>query len=416
MKKTIKLFSLLAAIALSGLSMPALADTAPAAAATPAAPTVTVDGMVDGYYTYNFTNSSNNSDLIGNNGTFFNNSDNSYSLGLAEASFTATQGPASGHVVLAYGQESALGIGSVNPTTAIANPGFDVLQAYVSYNPDQWTINAGKFVTWMGNEVIESKSNMNYSRSLLFWYTIPLWHTGISVNYAPSSQFGVTGYITDGWNTTGSSLLGKTYGLQASIKPDSTWSIILNGIAGPGWFGSTPTNYGAARYVGEAIISYVPNSSWSFALDAEYGGQDLVGSNAPLSSPATLGNGSTVSSASFWGVDLYGRYQIQSDWAVALRLEEVEDTYGIFGIYGINNFALYPSNGPYDLEAREATLTVEHNFTTNLLVRLEGRMDMAYTGGSQLSSTANTSNGLTGPFAGASGSQFTTTLGAVFSY
>ena len=36
----------------------------------------------------------------------------------------------------------------------------------------------GKFVTSAGAEVIESKDNWNYSRSLLFAYAIPYWHFG----------------------------------------------------------------------------------------------------------------------------------------------------------------------------------------------------------------------------------------------
>src|SRR6185369_2857496 len=129
-------------------------------------------------------------------------------LGLAEISAVATQGQGSAHVVLAYGQEINLGLATL---------GWDVLQAYVSYNPGEFTFNFGRFATWMGNEVIESKGNWNYSRSLLFWYTIPLWHTGFSAAYnSPDSKFGVTGYVTDGWNNVFASnkQMEKTIGLQ----------------------------------------------------------------------------------------------------------------------------------------------------------------------------------------------------------
>jgi hypothetical protein len=163
--------------------------------------------------------------------------------------------------------------------------------------------------------------------------------------------------------------------------------------------------------VGEAIVDYTPDASWSFALDAEYGAQDLVGSsNAPTTAAYTLGNGSTVSSASFKGFALYGRYQAASDWAFALRLEELADDYGILGIYGFTDpGSEYVTKGPYDVEAREITLTIEHNFSSNLLFRLEGRGDMAYTGGSAFASGA-------GPFAGGDSTQWTGTAGAVFSY
>ena len=42
-------------------------------------------------------------------------------------------------------------------------------------------VDAGKFVTHMGFEVIESKDNWNYSRGLLFQFAIPYFHTGVRV-------------------------------------------------------------------------------------------------------------------------------------------------------------------------------------------------------------------------------------------
>jgi len=95
----------------------------------------------------------------------------------------------------------------------------------------------------------------------------------------------------------------------------------------------------------------MPDSMWSFGVDAQLGM-----TNFP--------SGSTPSSASYWGLALYGRDQISSDWAAALRLEDVTDS-GELG-FGTSTVAgsLY-----------EGTLTVEHDFTANLLGRLEGRFD-----------------------------------------
>ena len=41
----------------------------------------------------------------------------------------------------------------------------------------------GKFVTFLGYEVIESPANLNFSRGLLFTNAIPLTHTGIYADY-----------------------------------------------------------------------------------------------------------------------------------------------------------------------------------------------------------------------------------------
>ena len=44
-------------------------------------------------------------------------------------------------------------------------------------------IYAGKFVTFLGYEVIESPANLNFSRGLLFTNLIPLTHTGVYADY-----------------------------------------------------------------------------------------------------------------------------------------------------------------------------------------------------------------------------------------
>ena len=403
MSKMGKLFSLMAAIALVMVSKSVWAEDAKPAA-TPAAPTIAVGGLIDTYYTYNFTNSSvrngalNTWGPLGVLGSYFNTQDETFALGMAELKATATQGDASAHLVLNYGQETNLGLGSAQ--------GIDVLQAYVSLAAGQWGFNLGRFATWMGNEVIESNGNWNYSRSELFWATIPLWHQGLSISFNPDAKIGGTIYIVDGWNNTGvvwgstAQEVGKTYGLQLTLKPDSSLSFILNGIVGPG--GALSAQDPAdARYVGELIVSLAATDKLSFALDAEYFGQDT---DVPVP-PATTGGKLTG-----WGVDLYGRYQIASDWAMALRLEELYDDNGYVGIGG--GPAIPPATGIASGEVRDVTLTVEHNFTPNLLARLEGRMDMSVYGGTQTSSTTAPF----GPYAGLSGTQTTATASAVFSF
>jgi hypothetical protein len=393
------LINWLISVALAAMVTPALADTAatPAATASPTAaptPVVSVDGLVDAYYTYNFTNSSKGVNGMGNNGTFFNTTDDAFSLALAEVDVKAVMGSATGFVALVGG--------SSNGSLAL-NPGIDFLQAYAAYTAGQFTLTGGRFSTWMGNEVIESNGNWNYSRSLLFWYTIPLWHQGISVAYTtPDSKFGITGYITNGWNnasTSGYYDVGKTYGLQLKFAPDANNTVLLNGIFGSnGAFAGSVANFdqGDSHYVAELVASTNVSDKFSLALDAEYGGI------SPSSEQLTT--------ASFWGAALYGKYQISSDWSLALRLEELESSDSWLGIYGQQSAS---TNNPY-VEGREATLTISHNLNSNLLFRLEGRYDYALTGGTADDPTATPA--VPGPFAAGQGSQFTGSGSIVFNY
>jgi hypothetical protein len=387
MGKISGLFCLLALLVGVGNLKPVFADTtaaatsAPTLAATPVLPTLVFGGMFDGYYVYNFPNSTDGTVGQGNNSSvyFYNGKDDSFSLGLAELTAVATQGQGSFHLVLADGISASPNAGGVglNPGNSL---GIDVLQAYLSYNPGLWTINAGRFVSWMGQEVIESQNNWNYTHSLLFQYTRPYWTTGLSAMYKPDSTFHVTGYAVDGWNNAAGSGIGKTYGFQVGLTPDSVWKFTLNGIVGPGSGTSYVdfSNSNAANFVGEAIIVMKATDKLSFALDADYVAQDIPGA----STNDVFGSG-----ADAWGIAFYGRYQIQNDWAVALRLESLEDNQDMFGLYG-NNFML-PGNSlavppAKDVEAQEMTLTIEHNFTPNILFRLEGRFDAALSGGQEV--------------------------------
>jgi len=364
MNKTIKALALLASVVLMGVSAPVMAQTA---AATPAAPVVKVDGLVDAYYSYNFAaNSSKPTGSMTNVGYFYNGISNSYSLGLAEAKLTATQGGATGVLQLAYNDaSSALPIGPANSV--------DVLQAYASYNTGAWTFTGGRFVTWMGNEVVESTGNWNYSHSILFQYTIPVLHQGISVNYAFDSTFGITGYATNGWNNTINTSLytAQTFGAELAWTPNSTWKFVLNGIDGPGTSTTlpaglfTPSQFDYA--VGELIVDYNVASDVSLALDAEYGGQDA--GTTFTATPGGSSSSATYSSATFWGVDLYGKWQMASDFTGALRLEMVSDPFNVLQVYG-------NTNGTTDsVTSHEATLTFTKSFTPAWTVSLEGRYD-----------------------------------------
>src|SRR5262249_13373890 len=98
---------------------------------------------------------------------------------------------------------------------------FDVRQAFLQYATGPITIMAGKFVTLAGAEVINPTLNTNFSRSLLFFDSEPLTHTGIRGSYAVTDQITVTAGINNGWNTTSMSYGSKTGELGISFAPSS---------------------------------------------------------------------------------------------------------------------------------------------------------------------------------------------------
>ena len=91
----------------------------------------------------------------------------------------------------------------------------------------------GKFVTPAGAEVIEARDNWNYSRSLLFALAIPYYHVGIRATYPLSDKLSLAGFFVNGWNAGVDNNGGKTFGLQATVKPTSKLSLIQNFLTGP---------------------------------------------------------------------------------------------------------------------------------------------------------------------------------------
>ena len=409
MRKATGLFVLFAAFALALAVVPVWAQTDATTAATPAAtmaapaaPMITVGGLVDGYYTYNFTNSSKGMNGHGNygynyGGVDLNSMDDTFSLSVAEMVVQMKQGDVSGVVALWMQGQSGLS-------------GMNLLVANATYNAGQFSFMGGRFGDWMGNEAFDTNANWNYSHSLLYNFTLPLWLQGVNVTYTPSDSIMVKAYATEGWVADPGNFVdyGKTYGLQIGLKPDSNWGVKLNGILGPngGWFSDLEP--GDSLYVGEAIISYKASDDFSLALDGEYGGIDPVnGEVAPSANPLLIPP-IPLKTESFWGAALYGKYQIATDWNVALRLEELESNDNWLYKGGIPTVG----GSPY-VEIREATLTLSDQVTKNLLFRVEGRYDMGYTGGTMDDPSGTPAMG---PYAGGSGGQLTGTGSAVFSF
>ncbi len=212
-------------------------DQAPAAAPDPMATTAAffktteISGFVDMYYGYNFNKV--NPQLRN-----FDVAHNSFSLNLAEIAFEKkpTSDSRSGfRIDLDYGPTAAIVAGS-EATPAAATIFQNVQQAYVSYLAPAGTglqIDAGKFVTPAGYEVIESKDNWNYSRSLLFALAIPYDHLGVRATYSPTDKVTLAGYLVNGWNNSVDNNSGKTVIASITLKPTGAFSFIENYIGGP---------------------------------------------------------------------------------------------------------------------------------------------------------------------------------------
>jgi hypothetical protein len=186
---------------------------------------------------------------------------------------------------------------------------FDVRQGYLQYATGPLTIMAGKFVTLAGAEVINPTLNTNYSRSLLFFDSEPLTHTGVRAAYAVNDTLTLTGGLNNGWNTTSTNYGSKTGELAAAWTPNKIFS-----VASAVYYGKTPGIDGE-KFLFDIVGTYNATSSLTFILNFDWDTQDFHTDVSPKS-------------ASWNATALYVNYAINDQMRVSVRPEYLFDKDG----------------------------------------------------------------------------------------
>ncbi len=246
-------------------------------------------------------------------------------------------------------------------------------------------INVGKFVTPAGAEVIESKDNWNYSRSLLFSYAIPYFHFGANAKYAFNAKFAVTAYVVNGWNNSIDNNTGKTAGFSAAWTPNAKFSITETYLGGP----ELTNDNSDMRQLTDTVITYNPNAKLSFMANYDYGRQTF---DAAYQSANEL----PFALAKWSGLAGYAKYAPNDKWALALRGEYFNDNQG---------FMTTTTNTGKKQELSEFTATLQRTFSSKLIARLEFRRD-----------SSDQPTFFRGPDEEGVGGQNTLTLGLVYAF
>ena len=249
-----------------------------------------------------------------------------------------------GAVVDVIAGEDAKIVDAAESAGASANS-FDILQGYAQYVAGPLTVQAGKFTTLAGAEVIAPTGNTNFSRSLLF-FAEPMTHTGLRATYAVTGTLSVIVGINNGWNYTKIDYGSKTGELGIAFNPNKYLSLTAQMYAG-----KDPI-YGAQRTFLDAVATINATSALSFVVSYDWGKQETSSAT-----PATLTGGN-------WdGVAGYVNYQLNSLWRVSLRAEYLDDKDGTTLVTGV----------PQSL--KEGTLTFGYDPVASFELRLEGRYD-----------------------------------------
>jgi hypothetical protein len=444
MKSLLKAFS---AVALLGtLALPAFADDA----ATTTTPTdakdqkdlkkviedqginyvetaqkgITLSGYVDTSYTYQFAGSGEYGPAGTNPGTGpgnthaalhqFDLSNNTFNINavkiaLEKALPDKNEWAAGFRIDTIYGEDAReLGDTALNGTTAasggtINNSGLALEQALVKFRipiGNGLDIYAGKFVTFLGYEVIESPANLNFSRGLLFTNLIPLTHTGVYADYKFNDTIEAKLGIVDGWNNSTSSSVGRGpvgTGAGAGDDNSSSFGKAITGqlvINAPGKNASItqsfiyspegePGNITSADNSDLAVYDIWGNWNPTFVKDSALllGFNVDFGYNASSGTPSQIapnppGVGSVNSTDTFYGVALYAQYKFTKVFSLAGRAEYIHADAGAnpkFGVGGTTNAA-----GVFQAASQDDfayTLTASFNMWDNLLTRIEYRID-----------------------------------------
>ncbi len=301
-------------------------------------PPVVVGGFVDTYFSFNFGRPASHANNLRN----FDVTENQFTVSEAEVSITRAAAPIGFRVDLDFGPTNDIvQSGEIKPgaLASVANVG----QAYVTWVAPVGgglTIDAGKFVTHMGLEVIKAKDDYNYSRSFLFAFSIPYYHYGIRASYPVSSTLNLCVHMYNNYNGPAVNS-GKTFGFEAIYTPSPALSIILNWIGGPALPDPVSSKF---RNVPNAIVTYQASEKLLLAVDGVYGQENLP------------------SGVNLWkGVAGYAKYALCDPSSITLRGEIYSDPEG------------YTTGTSQDL--KELTLTYEFKGLSNLILRTEYRYD-----------------------------------------
>lgn len=292
---------------------------------------------LDGYYSFN-----NNHPVSGFNQLYnFDDKTNQIGLNFGKLTISHDPGPVGFRVDVGAGRAiDLIGTPSPNPT------GFRYLeQAYVSVKPKAWKgleVDLGKFVTSAGAEVIETKDNWNYSRSILFAWAIPYYHFGLRTSMPIGSSFTLGLQVVDGWNAVvnnyGNNM--QTVGITGAItRKKFTWS--HNYYVGEEYTGLNSR----ARNLYDTTLLLTPNDRVNAYLNFDYGNQHRA-----------------VSGSDHWiGIAGALHFQLNKHIAITPRAEYFNDPGGF-------------STGTAQ-KLHEVTVTGEYKFFDGFLTRLEYRHD-----------------------------------------
>jgi hypothetical protein len=274
-----------------------------------------------------------------------------------------------------------------------------VKQAYATWKPaDKVTLDFGKWDQPFGSEVADSQLNMNYTRSVLFWYAQPLWFTGLRADYALSDKLDAKVFMANGWNETLKINRSYSFGAQVVLTAADGYVIYLGYVGGPqqqDYNPATMTDVADAndhwRHMVDVVADINPTKQLRLLLNGDYRVES-----------AAMGTG--TKDETIYGANLVVKYQVSDPFSVAVRGEYFHDEQG-YVLLGLK------PGMEQKVDIEDGTLSLNYAFGSHLAFMFDARYDTG--------SIANAPAGFPGFFqknaTDATNGQFTATLGVIAS-
>lgn len=349
---------------------PLAADTtgarveAPAASAEASAPsveapaeeaakkTLVISGYVTGSYTY--SNANIGSGIVGrfydrlHNQSVFNAA--KVALELAPATDKLDAGFRADFL---FGQNAAVtkSLGLNLGDNADLIQGYAVLSLPLSGEGKYVQFRVGKMATLMGLEVIEDVVNPNLSVANQFVYLENFTNTGLRVDVKPSASVDFQLAVFNGWDVVEDNNTRKSFMGRVGLAATPSTTIGLLGYFGPEQAAATTNRYGAEVLISQKVVG----GRGAVYLQGDYGeDEDLVGPG---------------DNAKWWGLGLWGSYDLTPAVGVALRGDYIDDRDGArsSGVLG------FPPNTRHKFGSATATLNIKA--FPGALIRPEIRYD-----------------------------------------
>ena len=282
----------------------------PAAADPPGGPaawrlgSLDLTGLLDAYYGLAFNHPADHTNEVRG----FDDKAGQFELNMAMLTVDLSAQPVGFHVEAGAGRAFDLMSASEKDATGMRF----FKQAYIDVKPVSWQgleLDLGRFVTFAGAEGIETASNWDYSRSLLFVWCEPYYHFGFRATAPLGKRFNWGFQLVSGWNNVLTGATFKTVGVTGSWTPISkiTWSNTYYG--GPG---ENTANRGM-RSLYDTVLQLAPALRTDFYINFDY----------LHDSPKYTRSGQV------YGIAGAAKFHLTGKLAVSSRLEWLNDSGGI---------------------------------------------------------------------------------------